>query len=223
MDPLTTAIATSLFSAFSIGGARRAAKDASKLQAAANRMLREGINLTQSELNRIDRIWGGAMESLGNYYSGNANRYAEFVSSPLVANKIRDSVATIEKSFADGLKGMTESLATLGITGSGIQASIQKETEHVSAQAQAKARADAPMTAAKELLGFAQVGEQARSSAVRSELAIRGSAASMLGSQATQQLGVAQDLSAQAGANITKAFDAWLDYKKSRKPQGVVA
>lgn len=209
MDPATAAaIASTIGSLISIGSARSAERRANRYRRMAFQLQQDRVNLTKAELNRIGLLWDGTMESLRQYYSGSSQDYAKFLKSPLVANKIANQTANIERQQAESLKDVNEQLRAIGIgADSGEAVRVAKEIGHLSAAEQSRVRANAPIQAARELLGFAQVGEQARGQAVANLSGAQGALAGTAGNFSGQQLIIAAG--ADVGANLTAAFDAW--------------
>ena len=217
MDPATlAAIASTIGSVISIGSASNAERRADRYRRMALQLQRDRVNLTKAELNRINNLWGDTMTSLSQYYSGSATEYAKFLKSPLVASKIETQTANIQRAQAESLKDVNEQLATLGISpGSGESIRVGKEIGHLTAAQQSRVRAEAPMQAARELLGFAEVGEQARGQAVANLGSAQGALAGTAGTFSGRQEQIAAG--ANVGASITAAFDAWADRADQRK------
>lgn len=207
MDPVTLqAIGSTIGTLISIGSARSSERAARRYRNMALALQRDNLNLSKQELMRIENIYGGVLKSLGNYYSGNEKKYGKFLKSPLVQNKIRTNTANILQQYGEVLKDVDEQLGQLGI-GPAAKAAVQKELGLKSAAAQAKARADAPMNAAKEMLGFAQLGEQARVGALNATASARNTAAQLNAGFSQQQLDIVKG--ANIGGQLTSAFDAW--------------
>lgn len=120
------------------------AKDAQKQQAKAQEA---ELGFAQEQQAKWESVFGPIQENLSRYYQN--------LSPDAVAAR---GVQQFEQERTTALERTRETLAQRGLSTSGVSAAVEMASEFQGAEGRAQIRAEAPMQAAREKLGFLQVG-----------------------------------------------------------------
>lgn len=203
MAAISTGTALLVGSAVSAGvgiyGANKSAKSAKDAQKQQANAQASELGFAKEQQAKWEGVFGPIQDNLSKYYQN--------LSPDAVAAK---GVQQFEQERTVALERTRETLAQRGLASSGVSAAVEMASEFEGAQGRAQIRADAPMQAAREKLGFLQVGLASDPSA---------QTANTLGRHTQQQASTAAnaqqraDVAAgQAATAVGSVAQAGLDY-----------
>lgn len=184
-----------------VAGIGGALISSSASKSAANKAANSASNelaFNQAQYDRWQEVFGPIQDNLSEYYQSLTPDYYEAA-----------GLQAFEKERQAQMTTLNEQLAQRGLTGSGLEATLNRENAIDTAQQRAAIRVDAPAKAAAEKLNFLQVGMGQQSS-------INQTYAQALANQsalAQQNANAASLASSQAiGSALTTAGTALGDY-----------
>ena len=195
-------------SVYSANKASKSAKRAGK-QAAESDAAR--LAFEQEKYDEWQETYGPTEDHLAEYYN---------TLSPTL--RTVQGLEAFEKEKDIALTSMRENLAQRGIETSGISGQLENDAALYSASERARIRADAPMSVAKEQLGFLKVGlDQNPDEGMRDTLGDSQSRAQNIESITAQNAGAASGAVVDSVTGLAQAgLDKYAEYKAANPSGG---
>jgi len=131
----------------SVAGAAISANASSKAAKSAASSAQNELDFNKAQYNRWQEVFGPIQDNLSEYYQSLTPDYYEAA-----------GLQAFEKENQAQMATLNEQLAQRGLTGSGLEATLNRENAIDTAEQRAAIRVDAPAKAAAEQLNFLQVG-----------------------------------------------------------------
>lgn len=128
-------------------GAVVSSKSASKANKTAQQSAAAELEFAKQQYQDWQDVFGPIQDNLSDYYN---NLTPDYIAATGLQN--------VETERAAALDRVNQSLAQRGLLGSGLEAAAITDIELETAQQKAQVRADAPMQAAQQKLGFLSLG-----------------------------------------------------------------